>query len=134
MTKVSGFVSRVHDLPGPQCRMSAMPKGRFEIKKDKAGEFRFNLLANNGQVILSSEGYARKEGCLNGIESVRRHSAEGRFFERVISANGRYRFVLKAANGEIIGTSQPYVDVAGMENGIASVRFHAPGAEVIEHR
>jgi uncharacterized protein YegP (UPF0339 family) len=111
-----------------------MATGRFEIKVDKAGEFRFNLLASNGQVILSSEGYTRKDGCLNGIESVRRHSAEDRFFERIISATGKYRFVLKAANGEIIGTSQLYADAPGMENGIASVRYHAPEAVLYEHR
>jgi len=109
-----------------------MPKGRFEIAIDKAGEHRFNLLASNGQVILSSEGYTRKEGCLNGIESVRRHSAEDRFFERTIAADGRYHFNLKAANGEVIGTSQMYKDTQGMENGIASVRFHAPDAVVFE--
>ena len=109
-----------------------MAKGRFEIKVDKAGEFRFNLLASNGQVILSSEGYVRKESCQKGIDSVRRHSAEDRFFERTIAANGKYHFNLKAANGEIIGTSQMYADAANMENGIASVRFHAPDAMVFE--
>lgn len=110
----------------------AMATGRFEIKTDKAGEFRFNLLASNGQVILSSEGYTRKEGCRNGIESVRRHSAEDRFFERTIAANGKYHFNLKAANGEIIGTSQLYLEARSMENGIASVRTHAPDAVVYE--
>lgn len=111
-----------------------MSKGKFVIKVDKAGELRFNLLAGNGQVILSSEGYVRKEGCLNGIESVRRHCAEDRFFERTISANGKYHFNLKAANGEVIGTSQMYADASSMENGIASVRFHAPDAVVTEQR
>lgn len=109
-----------------------MRRGKFEVKVDRAGEFRFNLLASNGQVILSSEGYTRKEGCLKGIESVRRHSAEDRFFERCISATGSYHFNLKAANGEIIGTSQRYVDAEGMENGIRSVRMHAPDALILE--
>lgn len=109
-----------------------MATGRFEVKTDKAGEYRFNLLASNGQVILSSEGYVRKESCLKGIESVRRHSTEDRFFERTIAANGQYHFNLKAANGEIIGTSQMYADLQGMENGIASVRYHAPDAVLLE--
>ena len=110
-----------------------MVTGRFEIKVDKAGEFRFNLLAGNGQVILSSEGYTRRDGCLKGIESVRRHSAEDRYYERTISASGKYHFNLKASNGEVIGTSQMYVDASGMENGIASVRISAPDATVMEH-
>ena len=109
-----------------------MNNGHFEIKLDKAGEYRFNLLAGNGQVILSSEGYTRKEGCLKGVESVRRHSAEDRFFERCIGAQGTYHFNLKAANGEVVGTSQQYADLSGMENGIRSVRLHAPDAKVVE--
>ena len=30
--------------------------GKFEVYKDKAGEFRFRLKASNGQIILASEG------------------------------------------------------------------------------
>ena len=43
---------------------------KYEIYKDKAGEFRFRLKAANGEPILASEGYASKDGCKNGIESV----------------------------------------------------------------
>ena len=44
---------------------------KFEINKDIAGEFRFKLVAVNGETIAVSEGYTAKEGALNGIESVR---------------------------------------------------------------
>ncbi len=44
---------------------------KFEINKDVAGEFRFKLVAVNGETIAVSEGYTAKEGVLNGIESVR---------------------------------------------------------------
>jgi len=44
---------------------------KFEINKDTAGEFRFKLVAVNGETIAVSEGYTAKEGALNGIESVR---------------------------------------------------------------
>ena len=45
---------------------------KFEIYLDKAGEFRFRLVATNGQNILASEGYKAKASCKNGIESVRK--------------------------------------------------------------
>ncbi len=45
--------------------------GKFELWVDKGGEYRFNLLAGNGQVIASSQGYSSKSGALNGIESIR---------------------------------------------------------------
>lgn len=47
---------------------------KFEIYKDKAGEYRFRLKAKNGEPILASEGYKAKASCKNGIESVRKNS------------------------------------------------------------
>ena len=47
---------------------------KFEIYKDKKGEFRFRLIAANGQVIATSEGYASKASCLKGIESVKKNA------------------------------------------------------------
>lgn len=49
---------------------------KFEIYKDKAGEFRFNLKARNGEIIAVSEGYKAKASCLNGVESVRRNAPD----------------------------------------------------------
>ena len=49
---------------------------KFEIYKDKAGEFRFRLKAKNGEPILASEGYTAKAGCVNGIESVKKNAPE----------------------------------------------------------
>ena len=37
---------------------------KFEITKDKSGEFRFKLIAPNNQVIAVSEGYTSKESAL----------------------------------------------------------------------
>jgi uncharacterized protein len=45
---------------------------KFEVYKDKAGEFRFRLKAGNGEVIAVGEGYKSKAGALNGIESIKR--------------------------------------------------------------
>ncbi len=49
--------------------MSAMPK--FEIFIDTAGKFRFRLKAANGEVIAVGEAYESKDGCKNGIESIK---------------------------------------------------------------
>ena len=47
---------------------------KFEIYKDKAGEFRFRLKARNGEPILASEGYTAKTSCINGVESVKKNA------------------------------------------------------------
>jgi uncharacterized protein YegP (UPF0339 family) len=44
--------------------------GKFEIFKDKRGEYRFHLKAANGEVIATSEGYKTKASAENGIKSV----------------------------------------------------------------
>ena len=49
---------------------------KFEIYLDKKGEFRFRLVATNGQNILASEGYTAKASCKNGIESVRKSAPD----------------------------------------------------------
>ena len=46
-----------------------MPK--FEIFKDAAGKFRWRLKAPNGEIIAASEAYESKDGCKNGINSVK---------------------------------------------------------------
>jgi uncharacterized protein YegP (UPF0339 family) len=49
--------------------------GKFETKKGKGG-FRFNLIAPNGKVILSSETYKSKAGLENGIASVKANARD----------------------------------------------------------
>ncbi len=47
---------------------------KFEIFKDKAGEFRVRFRASNGEVMFSSEGYASKSGAKNMIESIKKNA------------------------------------------------------------
>ena len=43
---------------------------KWEIYIDKAGQFRFRLLASNGSCICHSQGYTQKSTCKKGIESI----------------------------------------------------------------
>ncbi|NNF92573.1 MAG: YegP family protein [Boseongicola sp.] len=104
--------------------------GKFEIYKDKAGEYRFRLKAGNGQTILASEGYKAKASCTNGIESVRKNSQTDGRFDRTETKTGKARFNLKAGNGQVIGVSETYESTKARDNGIASVAKNAPGAKV----
>ena len=47
---------------------------KFEVYKDAKGEYRWRLLAGNGQIIASSEGYSTKQACLDGIDSVKKNA------------------------------------------------------------
>jgi uncharacterized protein YegP (UPF0339 family) len=49
-----------------------------------------------------------------------------------MAASSEPYFVLKAANGQIIGTSEMYSSAAALETGIASVKANAPTALVVD--
>jgi uncharacterized protein len=102
--------------------------GKFSISTRKNGEFQFNLVAGNGQVILTSEGYTSKAACMNGVESVKKNAGNDAMYERKTSSNGKAFFNLKASNGQVIGSSQMYESEKGMETGIDSVKSNAPAA------
>jgi uncharacterized protein len=106
---------------------------KFEVyQSGKNNEFRFRLKADNGQNILSSEGYTTKASCLNGIESVKKNAANPKRVIKTQTPTKMYRFSITAANSQIIGTSQNYKSESGRNNGVQSVLKNAAKAEIKE--
>lgn len=102
--------------------------GKYHLRKSEAGNFRFTLAAGNGETILTSESYKSKASALNGIESVKKNSADdGRYDRKDLHFN------LKAGNGEPIGSSEKYSSASAMEKGIESVKKNGPDSEVVDH-
>jgi uncharacterized protein YegP (UPF0339 family) len=93
-------------------------------------QYRFVLKAGNGETILNSERYSTKSGATNGIESVRTNAPIDSRYVRRSASNGSPMFNLKAANGEIIGTSETYSSDSAREGGIQAVKSNAPGAVI----
>ncbi len=104
--------------------------GKYELKRTSDAQLMFNLIAGNGEVILTSERYTTKASAGNGVESVRTNSPLEERFERRDSTADQPYFVLKAANHEIIGKSQMYSSASARDKGIESVRSHGPDAEL----
>jgi len=109
--------------------MSTVNNPKFQLYKSGT-EYRYRLNARNGEIILHGEGYTTKQGCLNGINSVKSNAPYDSRYERKTATNGQYFFVLKAANGEPIGVSETYTTTAARENGIESVKNNAPTAPI----
>ncbi len=106
---------------------------KFEVfQSENDQKYYFRLKAGNGQVILSSQGYASKAGCMNGIDSVKNNAADDANYERKEAANGKLHFNLLAQNKQVIGKSQMYAGKSGMENGIDSVKTNGPKATIEE--
>jgi len=52
---------------------------KFEVYKDRAGEWRWRFRASNGNIIAdSAEGYINKTDCEHGIEIVKREAPNAR--------------------------------------------------------
>ena len=120
--------------------------GKFVVKEVQTG-FKFDLKAGNGEVIATSEVYTTEQGCLNGIESVRKKAVDAKLedhtvenfeavtnpkFEVYVHKAGEFRFRLKARNGAIIATGEGYKAKASCLNGIDSIRRNAPDAEIVK--
>jgi uncharacterized protein YegP (UPF0339 family) len=106
---------------------------KFELfQSEKSEKYHFNLKAKNGQVILSSQGYASKANAKKGIESVRKNAGIDDHYEIKEASNGKWFFNLLAGNKQVIGTSQMYASKSGLENGIDSVKTNGPEAEIEE--
>ena len=105
---------------------------KFELKKTSNDKFVFNLLASNGQVILTSETYDSRASALQGIESVKKHAPHDARFGRLSARNGAPYFTLKAGNGQVIGQSQMYSGAKARDAGIEAVQHHAPVAVLVD--
>ena len=117
----------------------------FRIRRVNTG-WKFDLLAGNGEGILSSEVYKSLPACRKGVQSVGKCAAaapvwysfsEGPApsnprFEIYTDRSGSYRFRLRARNGKLIGASEPYTSKAGCLGGVESIKNCAPEATIKE--
>jgi uncharacterized protein len=102
---------------------------RFETFKGLDGKYYFHLKANNGQIVLQSQGYTTKTSATNGVASVRTNGAILARFEVRAAADGQSYFVLKAGNGAVIGRSEMYSTVSNANAGITAVYNLVAGAK-----
>ena len=111
----------------------------FEIRRVSSG-LKFDLMAANGQRVLTSEVYDTEAACLRGIASVKKNVPLARVedrteesffpqpnpkFELYQDKAGQFRFRLKARNGQIIGISDGYKTKTSCLGGIDSVKENA---------
>lgn len=103
---------------------------KFVIFKASNDKYYFHLKAGNGEKILASQGYIYKSSCKDGIASVKDNARYDSQYEKRTSVSNQYYFVLKAGNGEIIGTSEMYTSSSSRDSGIEVVKREAPNADV----
>lgn len=104
----------------------------YYIDRDRLGQFRYLLVAANGEPVLrDSEGHSTKGACLVSIGSVKVNSALSSRYEKRGNF-GQHSFILKGANGETIGVSETYTTEWNRDRAIETVQRIAPTAAVID--
>ena len=101
-------------------------------EKASNGKPYWNLLAANGEIVLTSQQYKTVTNAKRGVESVRKNAPNEKRCDVRTQKDGKKYFVLKAGNGEIIGRSQAYKSDAGLKNGMKSVAKNAPKAKLVD--
>jgi uncharacterized protein len=74
----------------PLDAQEASMTSKFQLKTAKNGQFHFNLIAGNGEIILSSELYKAKVSALKGIASVKNNANREGAFEVKASSNDKH--------------------------------------------
>ena len=116
----------------------------FKVLPADNGEFYFNLVATNGQIIGTSELYTTQASAKSAVDSVvaalqnptsAAAETSGPRFETFKGKDGKTYFRLRAGNGQIVLQSQGYSSKSKADAGIKSVKANAIDAtqfEVIE--
>ena len=94
---------------------------RFELFKGTSGKTYFRLRAGNGEIVLSSQGYASKSAAQAGIDSVIENGIDAQRFDRIHAEDGQVRIRLIANNGAIIANGEPYASSANAERAITRI-------------
>lgn len=117
--------------------------GKYVITRNEKGKYRFDLLAGNNEIVLSSQVYQARKGALKGIRSVVKNAPKAPVFDSTDkkakpvgnpkfeikkAKNGEVYFELIAANGQPIGISETYKTMVACKNGIKSVKSNAKSA------
>ena len=111
----------------------AESQGRFETYEDAAGENRWRLVHENGNVLADSgEGYTRRHGAGRGLAALRERADELEF-EVYEDRRGEHRWRASSANDEIVADSgEGYADGSEAEAAAERVRELAPAADVLD--
>ena len=114
---------------------AAADEMKFELYKDKGGEFRWRLKAANGAVMATpGQGYKALADAKNNIESVKKSATDDKMkYEVYEDAKKEHRWRLKASNGQVVAaSSEGYKEKSGAEKAIETIKAGLPKATVTE--
>ncbi len=114
-------------------RSTAVDSKHFKLLQASNGEYYFNVVANNNEIVATSELYISKSNATRAITTVKSlvklanrelaaTTGGARFKLFKSTGDSKYYFNMTAGNGEIMLQSEGYTTKSAAQKGIASVR------------
>ena len=104
---------------------------RVEVLQGASGQWRFNVHAKNGQVVLSSEQYSSEAAAVNGAVAVQTVGKDATAYTLLENSSKGWYFTVKADNGQIVGVSQQYTTKASAQSAITSLKGLLPDVQIL---
>ncbi len=124
-------IDRIREYVGPADYLQPDPTA-IEVYQDRASEWRWRLVHQNGNVLASSgEGYANRGGARGSIDRLREEipDIEIGVYE---DDGGEYRWRLVGGDGRVKADSDGYESRDGAEAAVNRVREFMPNADLID--
>jgi len=103
-------------------------------KSQTSASYFFSFNDSKDRSVVRSESYKARKSALNGIASVRKNSLNDIRYVMKKTKNGKFFFNLKAANGQIVGTSAFYASPEERSKFVAIFKIQALDAAMQEQR
>lgn len=116
-----GVDAVIHSI-GTATTTAAAPGAKFETWKGADGQYYFHVRAENGRIVLQSEGYTTKTAATKGTTSAQTAGQDASNFDLAEGVDGQHYFRLLAANKQVVGRSEMYASKSGAISGAAGVR------------
>jgi uncharacterized protein YegP (UPF0339 family) len=107
---------------------AAAREPRCDLFTGADGLVYFRLRANNGEIVLASEGYTTKASAQKGVASVKANGASVSNCEVFEAADGRWALSLVAGNGEIIARGETYASKSNATRAVSKIAELLRGA------
>jgi hypothetical protein len=95
-------------------------RGHFDLYRAEDGQYYFEMVAGNGQPLLFSHGYTSRTGALGGLLSVLDNGGLESRYQIAENERGESYLELRAGNGRVIATSDPFFNDSNARRGVDS--------------
>lgn len=102
---------------------------RVQLGNSSDGHTYFNYVAQNGQIVLTSQMYSSEAAALDGAFAVQ--GAQPASYKVQANKAGGYYFTVSAPNGQIVGTSQQYTTKESAQAGVTAVEKLAASVSIL---